>query len=645
MNKAIQTAIVRFSTAICSSLVRFNCILYLSFSLLFFIGCNENRSEILEKNKHYLSPKEAVEAIAGKHNNYIRNAGKTLIIRKVQKDSSSYNIKLVDFFSKLISDPYAKAFWNVYLGKDISDDAANFNKKLNLLTESLEQGEKQNDTALMLFALNDISVLYLYNGRLDSGLIITKKGFDLAKYSHDNIFIQNLGNNLGYVYNHLGMPKAAQAYFEQSYQASIVQNIPSKMILNNLVSLLIDEGDLDQAKSFWTAAFKDYKFDPSQYQDQIFILQRVLIYQRENISDSARIWLSMIKDPLPVANLQLHNHYVQIKQNEIEKRSNSDFLVEHKQEIIENSSFFCNKIGTTLKEEFMLNPNLFALDDLLLMQRNLDSQSYSYLNSRGVIEFLKGIKHRADGNESLAISSFLNSDQFIEDYENKRLEVSTSDLSEKMRLSNLNAAVKTNIRLLKEKKAEAFQYQIISMALLIVAFLITLLIFRERKSNRLQRNIMQNQLDIEKKSAENLQIENEMNARILTLSKFMVSKAERINKLLMQVSDSNYKDQLKEIRVEAMSIQSAFTDAKPQLADKLLENYREIEQKFPLASELNLTEKRIFILSLNGYQSKEIASVLGLTAQYVNNSRTRIRKKLDLQDNWGEINLSIKNSI
>jgi DNA-binding CsgD family transcriptional regulator len=293
----------------------------------------------------------------------------------------------------------------------------------------------------------------------------------------------------------------------------------------------------------------------------------------------------------------------------------------------------------------MLNPNLFALDDLLLMQRNLDSQSYSYLNSRGVIEFLKGIKHRADGNESLAISSFLNSDQFIEDYENKRLEVSTSDLSEKMRLSNLNAAVKTNIRLLKEKKAEAFQYQIISMALLIVAFLITLLIFRERKSNRLQRNIMQNQLDIEKKSAENLQIENEMNARILTLSKFMVSKAERINKLLMQVSDSNYKDQLKEIRVEAMSIQSAFTDAKPQLADKLLENYQEIEQKFPLASELNLTEKRIFILSLNGYQSKEIASVLGLTAQYVNNSRTRIRKKLDLQDNWGEINLSIKNSI
>jgi DNA-binding CsgD family transcriptional regulator len=607
------------------------------------VGCNKNNSNIQGKPKTYLQPNEAVDAIAIKKKNYIHDAGKTLVIRKVQKDSSKEYKQLVKDYSNLRSIPYAKGFWNIYIGKDIQDDAANFSKKYNLLSESLKQGIEQNDTTLVLFALNDLSILYLYNGRMDSGLIYTKRGFDLAKYSHDNIFIQNFGNNLGYVYNQLGMPKAAQAYFEQSYQASIVQNIPAKMILNNLVSLLIDEGDISQAKSFWISAFNDYKFDPTQYQGQIFILQRVLIYQRENKFDSARIWLNKIKHPLPVANLQLQNHYVEIKQNGYEGKGNSDFILKHKQELIENSSFFCGKIGSNFKYEISKNPSLFSLEDLTLMQRNLDSNSYSYLNSLGVIEFLKGIKYRSERNENMAIQSFINSDNFIEEYENKRLAVSASDLSEKMRLSNLNAAVKANTRLLNEKKAEALQYQIISIALLIVAFLITLLIFRERKSYRLQRNIMQNQLAIEKKSAENLQIENEMNSRILTLSKFMVAKAERINKLLMQVSDNNYKEQLKEIRVEAMSIQSAFTDAKPQLADKLLENYQDIEQRFPLASELNLTEKRIFILSLNGYQSKEIASVLGLTAQYVNNSRTRIRKKLDLQDNWGEINLSLKN--
>ena len=606
-------------------------------------ACTENKPSIEEKPKSYLQPKEATEAIFKKNRNYIHDAGKTLVICKVRKDSSDDYKKLVDDFSRLSTIPYAKGFWNVYLGKDISDNAENFNRKLNLLSESLKQGVEENDTTLMLFALNDLSVLYLYNGRMDSGLVFTKKGFDLANYSHDNIFIQNLGNNLGYVYNQLGMPKAAQAYFEQSYQASIVQNIPSKMILNNLVSLLIDEGDIYQAKTFWISAFKDYQFDPTQYQDQIFILQRVLIYQRDKNIDSARIWLNKIKQPLPVANLQLQNYYVQIKQKGLEGSGNSDFLKEHKDEIIDNSAFFCNRIGSNLKEELTKNPNLFTLDDLNAMKINLDTQSYSYLNSLGVIEYLKGLKYRADRNEKMAIDCFVNSDRYFQQYENKRLDVSASDLSEKMRLSNLNAAVKANTRLLNEKKAEALQYQIISIALLIVAFLITLLIFRERKSYRLQRNIMQKQLDIEKKSAENLQIENEMNARILTLSKFMVSKAEKINKLLMQVSDNNYKDQLKEIRIEALSIQSAFTDAKPQLADKLLEDYQDIEKRFPLAADLNLTEKRIFVLSLNGYQSKEIASILGLTAQYVNNSRTRIRKKLDLQDNWGEINLSIKN--
>lgn len=643
MKKVLLSKNVRFYITKGRPILGNSFYLFFVIFILGIVGCNENNAESSAKQKTYLQPQESVDAIASKSENYIHNAGRTLIICKVRKDSSEEFKKLKKEFEKLISDPLAKSFWNIYQGKDISDVPVNFNRKLQLLSESLEQGEKYKDTSLMLFAINDLSILYLYNGRMDSGLVYTKRGFDLAKYSHDNIFIQNLGNNLGYVYNQLGMPKAAQAYFEQSYQASIVQNIPSKMILNNLVSLLLDEGDISQAKSFWISAFAEYKFDPAQYQDQIFILQRVLIYQRENKFDSARIWLNMIKNPLPIANLQLQNHYVEIKQNSLEGKGNSAFILKYKQEIIENPSFFCGKIGSNLKNEISKNPDLFSLEDLTFMQRNLDSQSYAYLNSLGVIEFMKGIKYRSERNESKAIQSFINSNNFIEEYENKRLAVSASDLSEKMRLSNLNAAVRANNRLLNEKKAEALQYQIISIALLIVAFLITLLIFRERKSYRLQRNIMQNELDIEKKSAENLQIENEMNSRILTLSKFIVAKAERINKLLMQVSDNNYKEQLKEIRVEAMSIQSAFTDAKPQLADKLLENYQDIEQRFPLASELNLTEKRIFILSLNGYQSKEIASVLGLTAQYVNNSRTRIRKKLDLQNNWGEINLSLKN--
>jgi DNA-binding NarL/FixJ family response regulator len=111
----------------------------------------------------------------------------------------------------------------------------------------------------------------------------------------------------------------------------------------------------------------------------------------------------------------------------------------------------------------------------------------------------------------------------------------------------------------------------------------------------------------------------------------------------MALNENNFKDQIRELKTESLAIQNAFSEAKPQLADKLLEDYSEIQLDFPGVSELNMTEKRIFVLSINGYHSKEIGSILGLTGQYVNNARTRIRKKLDISENWNEIKINKKN--
>jgi DNA-binding CsgD family transcriptional regulator len=72
---------------------------------------------------------------------------------------------------------------------------------------------------------------------------------------------------------------------------------------------------------------------------------------------------------------------------------------------------------------------------------------------------------------------------------------------------------------------------------------------------------------------------------------------------------------------------------KPQLADKLIDSHKAMFERFPEFSELaNLTEKRIFILSVDGYKPKEIANVMGVSIQYVHNVRTRLRKKLKLDN-------------
>ena len=51
----------------------------------------------------------------------------------------------------------------------------------------------------------------------------------------------------------------------------------------------------------------------------------------------------------------------------------------------------------------------------------------------------------------------------------------------------------------------------------------------------------------------------------------------------------------------------------------------------------------MYLFSNNGYPTKEIAGLLCLTSQYVNNARTNIRKKMDIEENWKEVLLNKKN--
>jgi len=59
-------------------------------------------------------------------------------------------------------------------------------------------------------------------------------------------------------------------------------------------------------------------------------------------------------------------------------------------------------------------------------------------------------------------------------------------------------------------------------------------------------------------------------------------------------------------------------------------------EHYPQLKAMNLTEKRIFILSVDGYKSKDIAAIVGVTPQYIHNVRSKIRKVLGVDNgvNW-----------
>ena len=62
----------------------------------------------------------------------------------------------------------------------------------------------------------------------------------------------------------------------------------------------------------------------------------------------------------------------------------------------------------------------------------------------------------------------------------------------------------------------------------------------------------------------------------------------------MSINESNYHTAIKEVRSEFLNIQNAVSHEQPQLADKLLEDFSNIQIDFPEISLLSITEKRIF---------------------------------------------------
>jgi DNA-binding CsgD family transcriptional regulator len=61
----------------------------------------------------------------------------------------------------------------------------------------------------------------------------------------------------------------------------------------------------------------------------------------------------------------------------------------------------------------------------------------------------------------------------------------------------------------------------------------------------------------------------------------------------------------------------------------------EKEQKHPHLKQLTKVEQRVYVLAQSDYRPKDIANMLGYSVQYVRNVKSRIRKKLDLDRNWG----------
>jgi len=607
---------------------------------------NNDNSGNSNRNKHY-SYDSAKMFLSNENVGEYENAvGNTLLFKFSLKDTSKEFKSLLNNFYRVANkqnNKLALAFYHIVSSRlnmyKIGPDSFYKSQKI-----ALNIGNNLRDTNILLNSLGNLSTGYLMNSQIDSGLYFSRLGYDISMQSKKNNFIYFFAVNLGYVMNSKMLQGAAQMYFEQALNVLPVDDKNNLILLNNMLSIMITEKKFSDAEVFWKKHFERIKLDLNSYEGQLLFMNRALLYQGEKNWEESKKCIDKIKNIVPVAQLKMNFLRLKLTQADNSKQDFSALLNENKQLILNEFPYSFIEIADYISKYAKNNPQFLSLNDFLLLEKKVGGcleLKKDYNNSP--ILFIKALLYENVGDYKNAYLTSSNALELQNKFYEQERESRHADLAEKMRLANLLDQIESSKKELESQNLQTRIFKIFTILLVIVSLLILYVVYRERKHTALREQLLVKELENEKLLAENLSTENELNNRIITLSKLIISKVESINKLLVSISENNYHTTIKEVRSEFLNIQNAVSDAQPQLADKLLEDYSDIQIDFPEISLLSITEKRIFVLSVNGYPTKEIAGLLGLTSQYVNNARSNIRKKMGIEENWKEVLLNKKN--
>jgi hypothetical protein len=126
-----------------------------------------------------------------------------------------------------------------------------------------------------------------------------------------------------------------------------------------------------------------------------------------------------------------------------------------------------------------------------------------------------------------------------------------------------------------------------------------------------------------------LQKEKELKEKTITLAQSVLIQ---ISQLIVKIKNASFSKDPDAILfrqdLERLSeLSSSFTEV-----DKTNEfgfgDYDELFEKIPSLSSLNLTERKVLILTILGSKPREIATLLNLNDQYVRNVKSKIKKSL-----------------
>ncbi len=505
---------------------------------------------------------------------------------------------------------------------------------------AMEIGKKFDDISPCLY-YSPISLAYYHKGNMSEAINYMKMGYDYAKSHNDYANINMYATNLGTLYFNNSMFGTASRYFQDAVVAGEKANIKNGVLVNNIISIQSTENGPLSTLDEWKKYDSLLNHPQNEYERQLTTLNRVNLLQAQRRWNDANTLLAHVPDNEMDPYFAVNK--MNLVLNDLERQPNKfplmeDYIQKHMSWVSDNFTQAFSELFEHFVTVIDHNPRFFNLDSLhkweKLNEENFKQNPYAKSNLYEVY----GKIYQGIGNFPIASTMLTNSLVFGREYSLLTDSIKRADFNERMELMRKSDNLKELTLELERKSLRNKFVTIILISLMIILTLIVSVLWLLNRKREKSLELIQVQLNQQEEEQRFLKKERELNDRIVSLTHMLMEKTTELGKRLRNMNYAD-KEDLEQLRKELEAMGRVDAGTNPQVADVLIKENDDLLNKYPVVKDLNLTERRIFILSVEGFKSKDISNLVGVTPQYIHNVRSKIRKVLGVDNNirWEEL--------
>jgi len=478
-----------------------------------------------------------------------------------------------------------------------------------------------------------IAMYHLRRSDLKMSKTYLNKGLEEAIRHRDVVKRRFFLNKLGSICFNESLYGAASKYFLEVYSTYPSGKGAPAELIGNIISVKIVEGNYQEAEVFWKKNEELLASARDRYSRQLVLTNRIELNLHLGRFDEIESLFAELPDSMVLSNLRIHHLANRLKIAQ-ERSPNlvGSILGRHMDWVMADYFGAVTRLEPYLLSSINEGDGLLEADSLESWKnRSLEQFEENPMASSNHYKLISTIyskqpKMMAEAYEVLEISNDFKDKYHLLDDSVKRADFTAKKDFESMKTKQFAFEKE----MLQQKKINGYLAGTYGSVVLTL-FLLVLFLWARQTAKKKELDWAQMQLHVQVEEKEFLQKEKELNARIIGLSELVMEKSLELSKKLKVLNTSN-SPEIETLRKELEALGRVETTSRPQIADLKLKEQGDILEQYPQLKAMNLTEKRIFILSVDGYKSKDIAAIVGVSPQYIHNVRSKIRKVLGVDN-------------